>query len=52
MPCARRPAVWILGSVALLAAFGAGAAKVYRWTDRAGITHYGDHVPDVAPSQM
>ncbi len=42
----RRHATWIIGSAALLAAFGAGAAKVYRWTDRSGITHYGDHVPD------
>lgn len=35
---------------ALLACFGsaghADAAKVYRWTDRNGVSHYGDHVPD------
>ena len=48
----RQHVALIVGGVALLAAFGAGAAKIYRWTDRAGITHYGDHVPDAAPSQM
>jgi murein DD-endopeptidase MepM/ murein hydrolase activator NlpD len=48
----RQNVALIVGGVALLAAFGAGAAKIYRWTDRAGITHYGDHVPDAAPSQM
>lgn len=48
----RRHATWILGSVALLTAFGAGAAKIYRWTDRSGITHYGDHVPDAPSSQV
>jgi len=51
MKRARRHFVWIIGSAALLMAFGAGAAKIYRWTDRGGITHYGDHVPDAAPSQ-
>ena len=34
---------------ALAAAPQAHAAKIYRWTDRSGITHYGDHVPDAAP---
>lgn len=48
----RRHATWILGSTALLMAFGAGAAKIYRWTDGNGITHYGDHVPGVAPTQV
>ena len=43
---------WLLGSAALLTAFGAGAAKIYRWTDRAGITHYGDHVPDAPPAAV
>ncbi|MBU8976629.1 M23 family metallopeptidase [Lysobacter sp. MMG2] len=33
-------------------AFGAGAAKIYRWTDRSGVTHYGDHVPNAPPSQV
>ncbi|WP_206861478.1 peptidoglycan DD-metalloendopeptidase family protein [Lysobacter changpingensis] len=52
MTRARRHAVWFLGAVTLLTAFGAGAAKIYRWTDRNGITHYGDHVPDAPPSQV
>jgi murein DD-endopeptidase MepM/ murein hydrolase activator NlpD len=43
---------WLFGSTALLMAFGAGAAKIYRWTDRNGITHYGDHVPDAPPAQV
>lgn len=30
----------------------ADAAKVYRWTDRNGVAHYGDHVPeDLDPKQ-
>lgn len=30
----------------------AQAAKVYRWTDRNGVAHYGDHVPnDLDPQQ-
>ncbi len=49
MRCARHHLAWIVGGTALLMAFGAGAAKIYRWTDRSGITHYGDHVPN-APS--
>ncbi|RDZ29442.1 peptidoglycan DD-metalloendopeptidase family protein [Lysobacter silvisoli] len=34
---------------AVAAAPQAHAGKIYRWTDRSGITHYGDHVPDAAP---
>ncbi|WP_254200545.1 MULTISPECIES: M23 family metallopeptidase [unclassified Lysobacter] len=49
---ASRQAVWIIGGAALLMAFGAGAAKIYRWTDRSGVTHYGDHVPNAPPSQV
>lgn len=38
------------GAAALLAwfALGAQAAKVYKWTDRNGVTHYGDRAPDAA----
>ncbi|MDB6162606.1 MAG: peptidase [Xanthomonadaceae bacterium] len=32
----------------LLLSPGAHAAKVYRWTDARGITHYGDHAPEKA----
>lgn len=38
----------ILGIAAALAATGADAAKVYKWTDRNGVTHYGDSAPDAA----
>ncbi len=30
----------------------ADASKVYRWTDRNGITHYGDRPPDAATSKV
>lgn len=52
MAVGRHHAAVLLGSAALLLAFGAGAAKIYRWTDNSGITHYGDHVPDAPPSQV
>jgi murein DD-endopeptidase MepM/ murein hydrolase activator NlpD len=40
----------VIVSAMLLAgvALGAQAAKVYRWTDKNGVTHYGDSAPDVA----
>jgi murein DD-endopeptidase MepM/ murein hydrolase activator NlpD len=41
--------------VALLlacAAPGADAAKVYKWTDQNGVTHYGDKAPDRASAQV
>lgn len=46
MPRRLATAAILLG---LLAAAGAGtlhAAKVYKWTDRNGVTHYGDRAPD------
>lgn len=30
----------------------ADAAKIYRWTDHNGVSHYGDHLPDVAPARV
>ncbi|WP_232526261.1 peptidoglycan DD-metalloendopeptidase family protein [Lysobacter capsici] len=33
----------------LLAAPAAQAGKLYRWTDKSGITHYGDRAPSAAP---
>ncbi|GAB3377975.1 peptidoglycan DD-metalloendopeptidase family protein [Lysobacter fragariae] len=30
------------------AAFGAHASKIYKWTDKNGVTHYGDNAPDSA----
>lgn len=48
MALSRTAVAWSLA--ALLAALtpGAQAAKVYKWTDRNGITHYGDRAPDPA----
>jgi murein DD-endopeptidase MepM/ murein hydrolase activator NlpD len=39
-----------LGTAAVLAGSGltVHAAKVYKWTDRNGVTHYGDNAPDGA----
>jgi hypothetical protein len=48
-----RSAVAVLVGIALLAgAAGVDASKVYRWTDRNGITHYGDHVPELATGKV
>lgn len=41
---------WLL-ALAVVAVAGprvADAARVYRWTDRDGVRHYGDHVPQAA----
>lgn len=44
----------MFGAAALLAglAMGAHAAKVYKWTDKNGVTHYGDSAPDTANPAM
>lgn len=43
-----------LGVAALVAAsaMSAHAAKVYKWTDKNGITHYGDSAPDSASAAV
>jgi murein DD-endopeptidase MepM/ murein hydrolase activator NlpD len=43
-----------LGVAAFVAAAGmsAHAAKVYKWTDKNGITHYGDSAPDSASAAV
>src|SRR5688572_15163893 len=38
----------VLGAALASAALAAHAAKVYKWTDKNGVTHYGDHAPDGA----
>lgn len=46
-----RSALTWLFALAIAAIAGprvADAAKVYRWTDRDGVSHYGDHVPQQA----
>ncbi|MEG3191358.1 peptidoglycan DD-metalloendopeptidase family protein [Lysobacter sp. D1-1-M9] len=35
-----------------VASGGADAGKVYRWTDRNGVTHYGDRMPDAPPAEV
>lgn len=36
---------WLLALLACAVAGNADASKVYRWTDRNGVTHYGDRPP-------
>lgn len=53
MSLARFVAVVCAGiALATAATLGDAASKVYRWTDRHGVTHYGDHVPDAPTSQV
>jgi len=43
----RRLALVVIAlPLAALLCGGAHAAKLYRWTDANGVTHYGDHAPD------
>ncbi|MGH8078783.1 MAG: peptidoglycan DD-metalloendopeptidase family protein, partial [Lysobacter sp.] len=50
---ALRPLAIMLAGVALVGhAWVADAAKIYRWTDRNGVSHYGDHVPDAPPAEV
>jgi murein DD-endopeptidase MepM/ murein hydrolase activator NlpD len=54
---ATRPSrKWITALAAGLAlagaVMGAQAAKVYKWTDKNGVTHYGDHAPDGASAAV
>jgi len=44
----RTSIVFVSAMLLAGATLGAHAAKVYRWTDKNGVTHYGDHAPDVA----
>lgn len=50
---ATRAALLVLAGLAVAtSAPVADAAKVYRWTDRNGTRHYGDHVPDAPAAQV
>lgn len=50
---ALRPFALVLGGLALVGnAVVADAAKIYRWTDRNGVSHYGDHAPDAPPAEV
>jgi len=43
----RRLAVVLVAlPLAVMLSGGAHAAKLYRWTDSNGVTHYGDRAPD------
>lgn len=42
------PALLVVAAAAVLGPHVADAARVYRWTDRDGVRHYGDHVPQQA----
>ncbi|MEJ7746828.1 MAG: M23 family metallopeptidase [Luteimonas sp.] len=49
---ARLAAAALLLGCACVASPVAGADTIYRWTDRNGIVHYGDHVPDAPASRV
>ena len=42
----------VLASTIALGAAPGHAAKIYRWTDGNGVTHYGDRAPDAPRSQV
>ena len=44
----RRTTLLVAGVAIAAAAAGSHAAKVYRWTDSRGVTHYGDRAPESA----
>src|SRR5688572_363659 len=48
----RWVAVFAAGTTLAGLALGAQAAKVYKWTDSSGITHYGDRAPDAASAAV
>jgi murein DD-endopeptidase MepM/ murein hydrolase activator NlpD len=48
MAVTRSTAALLAATLAIGAAAGAHAAKIYKWTDRNGVTHYGDSAPDSA----
>lgn len=49
---AWRAATVLLAAAIAAAATSSHAAKVYRWVDRNGVTHYGDRAPDAAAAQV
>ena len=48
----RRTIALVAGAAIAAAAAGSHAAKVYRWTDSRGVTHYGDRAPDAAATEV
>ncbi|HSM12052.1 MAG TPA: M23 family metallopeptidase [Lysobacter sp.] len=49
---AWRAATVLLAAAIAAAATTSHAAKVYRWVDHNGVTHYGDRAPDAAAAQV
>ena len=52
MTALRSLSLVLAGLVLMGSALVADAARIYRWTDRSGVSHYGDHVPDAPPAQV
>lgn len=48
----RRRRLHIVALVLAGAAFAAPAEQAYRWKDRAGVVHYGDHAPQAASGRV
>lgn len=48
---ARLLTLGLCGCIAAGAALVADAARIYRWTDRNGVVHYGDRAPDAAAAR-
>ena len=48
----RRTTLLVAGVAIAAAAAGSHAAKVYRWTDSRGVTHYGDRAPESAATEV
>lgn len=52
MPVSRHLLALGVATFIAAAAMSAHAAKVYKWTDKNGITHYGDSAPDSASAAV
>lgn len=48
----QRTLLLVAGVAIAAAAPGSHAAKVYRWTDSRGVTHYGDRAPESAATEV
>ena len=53
MRALSRPAPLLIAALVLAgAAFAAPAQEAYRWKDRAGVVHYGDHAPEIGNGRV
>jgi len=48
----RRTVLLVVAVAIAAAAVSSHAAKVYRWTDRHGVTHYGDRAPNAGAAEV